>query len=287
MDINAWKKKGSYVTTGKYRLFVIDQGNKPNRETLLLLHGYPTSSYEYYKVLPILTQKYRVVVHDHLGFGFSDKPESYSYSLLEQADYALLLWNRLGIEQAHIVAHDYGCSIATELVTRNELGLCPIKIQSVTLTNGSIHIELARLRFIQKLLKHPFWGPKVVKFTTKNTYTRSLRKLFSTQYQGLNTELEALYALTRRNNGQLVIPKITQYLNERFKFHSRWVGALIRTSLTVYIVWGEADPIAVVEMADVLEEEIRNSHKTVLPDVGHFPALEAPELWANTILKLL
>ena len=59
---------------------------------LLILHGYPSSSHDYLAALPRLTQNYRVVLHDHLGFGLSQKPSDYSYSLLEQAEVALALW---------------------------------------------------------------------------------------------------------------------------------------------------------------------------------------------------
>jgi pimeloyl-ACP methyl ester carboxylesterase len=83
-------KKGFYVKIQDRQIFVYDSGGK--KQPLCILHGYPTSSLDYHKVLPILEKQYRVVVHDHLGFGFSEKPQNYSYSLMEQADIAFLLW---------------------------------------------------------------------------------------------------------------------------------------------------------------------------------------------------
>ena len=68
-------------------------------ETIILIHGFPTSSFDYFDVIDQLSEKYRVVVFDHIGFGFSDKPSSnYTYSLVDQAEQALALWTRLGIK---------------------------------------------------------------------------------------------------------------------------------------------------------------------------------------------
>lgn len=117
MNSKDWKSKGSFVTINNHNVFVIDEGKSNN--TLVILHGYPTSTFDYYRVLPKLTKKYRVILHDHLGFGFSDKPKNYSYSLIDQADIALHLWNQLGLKKITLLAHDYGTSIATEIIARH------------------------------------------------------------------------------------------------------------------------------------------------------------------------
>ncbi|MFT4576535.1 MAG: pimeloyl-ACP methyl ester carboxylesterase, partial [Polaribacter sp.] len=87
-----WKNKGSFIKVNQHSLFVIDTKTnissnaiENTKETLVILHGYPTSTFDYYKVLPELSKRYRVILHDHLGFGFSDKPLDYSYSLKDQA----------------------------------------------------------------------------------------------------------------------------------------------------------------------------------------------------------
>ena len=117
MTSNEWLKKGEFRTIFNHKIFTIDAGEK-DKPILVILHGYPTSSYDYYKVLNQLTKKYRVIVHDHLGYGFSDKPLDYSYSLIEQADVALALWKQLGISKFTLLAHDYGTSVATEIIAR-------------------------------------------------------------------------------------------------------------------------------------------------------------------------
>ncbi len=77
---------GSFHTLHGRTLFVVDScaddGAVDDKPTLVLLHGYPTSSHDYYRVLPDLAAHYRVIVHDHPGFGLSDKPAARS---LDQA----------------------------------------------------------------------------------------------------------------------------------------------------------------------------------------------------------
>ena len=80
-SVEQWRQAGRIVEVAGRRLFVVEQGS--GLETLVILHGYPTSSHDFARVLPELAKKYRVVVHDHLGFGLSGKPADYSYSLVE------------------------------------------------------------------------------------------------------------------------------------------------------------------------------------------------------------
>lgn len=100
--LSKWQNKGFYLTIySKFQVFVIDTSFKNNKfydqvlssETLLIFHGFPTSSFDYYHALPYLEQFFkRIMIVDFIGFGFSDKPSAYSYSLFEQADIILEVW---------------------------------------------------------------------------------------------------------------------------------------------------------------------------------------------------
>merc|ERR1712127_180466 len=96
---------------------------------------------------------------DHLGFGFSDKPEDLAYSLVEQAEQALALWTNLGIQRAHVVSHDMGDSVLTEILTRLDRGVLPERFnnffKSITFTNGGMRYHLINMRISQILLKSP------------------------------------------------------------------------------------------------------------------------------------
>jgi pimeloyl-ACP methyl ester carboxylesterase len=71
-----------------------------------LLHGFPTSSFDWHRVWDALRARRRLLAFDFLGFGDSDKPSDHDYSIHEQADLTELLWEQHGIAETAIVAHD-------------------------------------------------------------------------------------------------------------------------------------------------------------------------------------
>lgn len=286
MNASEWKNKGKILKVNGHRHFVYKSKN--DKPFLMILHGYPTCSYDYYKVLPELEKEFCVVIHDHLGFGFSDKPTKYSYSLIEQADQALLIWKKLGIEEGAILAHDYGTSVATELVARiNMFNDLSVKVEQLILCNGSMHVELAHLRLIQKLLLNAVTGPLVAKLSSKRTLARNLRNIYFNSSQVSEVEVHALWEMMTCNKGKKVLHKTTQYIKQRYTYWHRWIGALNRTKLPINIIWAENDPVAVIEMAGVLYKEIKKSDLITIPESGHFPMLETPELWSDAVLKSL
>lgn len=291
MTANDWKSKGEFITVNDRKLFVIDTSSffstedKVPTETMVVLHGYPTSSYDYYKVLPELSKHYRVIIHDHLGFGFSDKPLDYSYSLLDQADLALQLWQLLGVKKVHLLAHDYGTSVATEIIARNNNNELTIEIENLTLCNGSMHIELSKLRTIQKLLKNKWLGKYVAKLTTYAIFSKNLRNVYFDKTKVSNNELKDMWMQLEYNEGRKVIHKLSQYINERYTYWNRWIGALKETNLQTNIVWAKNDPVAVPAIARLIATEISNNKLFWIENTGHFPMLENPDEWLNCILK--
>jgi len=291
MTVNDWKSKGEFITVNDRKLFVIDTSSffssedKIPTETMVILHGYPTSSYDYYKVLPELSKHYRVIIHDHLGFGFSDKPIDYSYSLLDQADLALQLWQQLGVKKVHLLAHDYGTSVATEIIARNNNNELTIEIENLTLCNGSMHIELSQLRTIQKLLKNKWLGKYVAKLTTFAIFSKNLRNVYFDKTKVSNNELKDMWMQLEYNEGRKVIHKLSQYINERYTYWNRWIGALKETNLQTNIVWAKNDPVAVPAIARLIATEISNNKLFWIENTGHFPMLENPDEWLNCILK--
>lgn len=286
--VGRWADAGAYYRARGHRVFAIDTGDTGgDRPALVILHGYPTSSHDYHRVLPRLSERHRVIVHDHLGFGLSDKPAAYSYSLMEQTEVALALWQALGVRRAHVVAHDYGTSVATELVARRNAGDEPIRLASLTLSNGSVHIELAKLRLIQKLLRSRLTGPLVARLSSERLFRANMRKLWADPSRLGDHELRVMWELLIRDHGKLRLHAITQYLRERVRYWDRWVGGLRAVTLPTHVLWGAEDPITGRDVARLHHDEIAGSTLTLLEGVGHYPMLEAPERWAEALLDRL
>ncbi len=285
MTFEQWKKKGTFQKVLNHQHFVIDEGKSTN--VLCILHGYPSASYDYYKVLPLLSGNYRVIIHDHLGFGCSDKPLDYSYSLFEQAEVALKLWEKLGVRKAIILAHDYGTSVATEIIARKNSGFTAFEIESLTLCNGSVLIELSKLRPIQKLLLNKIIGPTIAKLASRNLFVRNMKKLWFDQSKIDIAEFEVLWKMVNLQNGKKVIHQVSQYLKERKRFRSRWVGALQKTEIPVNIFWATEDIVAVKAIASKLHELIPKSKLFWLEKTGHYPMLENPKAWSEQLIEII
>lgn len=290
MTGNDWQKLGSFQEVLGYQLFVIDSlvissEVEKSKEIMVFLHGYPTSTFDYYKVFSQLSERYRLVMHDHLGFGFSDKPKDIDYSLIDQADRALALWKQLGLKKVTLFAHDYGTSVATEIIARHNAGELDIDIEKLILCNGSIHIELSQLRTIQKLLKHRFLGKYVAMLTNFPIFRKNMRNTYFDRSKVTDNELKEMWKLIELNGGRKIIHKLTQYITERYQYWDRWIGAITETQIPTKIIWAKNDPIAIPEIAELLASEIPNNELIWLENTGHFLMLENPEEWLSKILN--
>ncbi|HRH56947.1 MAG TPA: alpha/beta hydrolase [Chitinophagales bacterium] len=285
MQIEQWKSKGQYTKVYNHSVFNIHhQTDKP---TIAFLHGYPSASYDYYKVLPLIGNDFSYIIHDHVGFGLSDKPENYSYSLIEQAEMAIELWKQLRLKEIHLVSHDYGTTVANEIIVRKLQGFEPVKIKSITFCNGSMHIELAHLKLIQRLLKHPTIGKLIVPFMNKRTFTKTMQDIWFDKKLCDTTEMSLLYDMLRLDGTNETLHKISQYNNERVKYWHRWIPALTKLDIPAHILWAQQDPIAVKAIAEQLFKEIPNAVYTKIDNCGHYPMLEKPEEWTQKMIGFI
>ena len=110
LDLVAWRALGVTRSLLGHRIFQIDSDPGDSRvlPVLVLVHGFPTASWDFAKLWPALTRDFRVIAADMLGFGFSAKPSDHRYSIFEQADLFEALVTERGIERYHVLAHDYG-----------------------------------------------------------------------------------------------------------------------------------------------------------------------------------
>lgn len=286
--LEAWRKRGDYFEVDGHRVFYVDIEGPPGAEPLVILHGFPTASCDFHRVVDLLAQHFRVVIHDHLGFGLSDKPQDYSYSLVDQAEVALCLWRALGLVGGHILAHDYGTSVANELMARHTRCLLAHTFvpQSLTLCNGSPHIELADLRLVQRALRTKYLGPVVAKLSNRAFFHRQIRQLGGTPEAISREERDLMWAAVTHGAGRATIAKVSRYTRERERMWHRWIGAMTRlNNVPVHILWGEGDPVAVPAIARALAAETPGAELTWLSGLGHYPMVEDPQRFAAEAIK--
>jgi pimeloyl-ACP methyl ester carboxylesterase len=275
----AWRAAGrAHVHYGQ-EIFFAEQAREPGVErALLLIHGFPTSSWDWHKVWDALGARFaRVIAPDLMGFGFSSKPADYAYSILDQADLVEGLLAHLGVRRVHILAHDYGVTVAQELLARHlerGAGAAP-QVDACALLNGGLFPETHRARPIQKLLLTPL-GPLLSRLMSRRSFERSFSAIFGASTQPSAQELAQFWALIRRDGGTRILHRLIRYMPERIKHRERWVGALQKTRVPLRVINGPDDPVSGAHMVARYRELIPNPDTVSLPGIGHYPQTEDP-----------
>jgi len=246
-----------------------------NKETVLFIHGFPSAAWDWHFQWKHLAGQYRLLSVDLLGFGLSDKPSKHQYSLLEQADIVQALLSKQGVKQYHILAHDYGDSVAQDLLSRQDVIDNAAHILSICFLNGGLFAAHHRPLFTQTLLKSRLGG-LASHFMNKASLARGFNKIFATNSQPSADEINILWQLIEHNKGKKVLPKLLSYIDERNQHGKRWVQSMISTMVPLYFINGVHDPISGQHMLDHYIDIMPNPRTTAL-DVGHYPQLEAPE----------
>ncbi|MFT4761309.1 MAG: pimeloyl-ACP methyl ester carboxylesterase [Paraglaciecola sp.] len=283
MSTQTWKSTGSNFNYNKHAIFYKDQGKG---EVLLLIHGFPTSSYDWHKLYPELTKRFRVIALDMIGFGFSDKPRPYNYSILDQADIHEALLKKLGIEACHILAHDYGDTVAQELLARFNESKLGVDIRSICLLNGGLFPETHHPRLIQTLLISPI-GFILSALFSKKKLQSNFNAIFGPDTQSTQEEINEFWELIAYNDGKNVMHRLIRYMAERKQHRERWVGALQNAAIPIRLIDGSFDPISGKHMAKRYQELIPNPDVILLENIGHYPQTEAPELVLEHYLEFV
>ena len=291
ISLERWQTMGTHRQVRNRKLFVVDLGPREDAAPLLLIHGFPTSSYDFSSVIEALPGR-RVVALDLLGFGLSDKPWPHDYSLLEQTELFLALLGDLKIKRAHLIAHDMGDTIVQELLGRRleSASLLPFEIASVTLLNGGVLIDRVRPLLVQRLLGSALgrWVvPALPSLMARRTFDLSLRRIAGPHRPPTSEELDAQYQLLSRDAGQRILPYLAGYMRERHEHAKRWRRALLTHPFPMRLIWGDADPINPWSMVDAILSERPTTQTIRLRQVGHYPHLEAPGQVACHLLEFV
>jgi pimeloyl-ACP methyl ester carboxylesterase len=284
--VGVWPTADDWLAGGKriwlprlgYEVFVRLDG-PVGAPLLTLLHGFPSSSHDWALVLPGLAEQHRVLSLDFLGLGDSDKPREFAYQLFQQADVVQQVWDELGFAAGGaLVAHDYGVSVAQELLAR------AVPFERVAWLNGGIYPDLHRPIPMQVALAGP-GGPQVAETATPGLVVDTLRSVLS---RPVDPRIVAnLAASAARRDGLRNFHLILTYMEQRRQNQQRWVTAFENARIPYAFIWGLEDPISGGHMLDRIQQRLPHAAITPLADVGHYPELEAPHRTMNALTTFL
>jgi pimeloyl-ACP methyl ester carboxylesterase len=285
-DVRVWEAGGHRLAVDGRSVWVLDLPALDDRgvDPLVVLHGFPSCSFDWRHVLDALRAQHRVIAVDFLGFGLSDKPDV-RYSMRLQADVIEAVARDLGLTSVALLTHDMGDTVGGELLARSLEGTLPFGVTRRVLTNGSIYIEMAHLTTGQQLLLSLDDAP--TDLVQADGFKAGLAGTFSPKSVVGGDELDAQWLLAERNDGHRLLPRTIRYIEDRRAEERRFTGAIETHPSPLAVVWGADDPIAVVAMTAELSRARPDAHVTILDGVGHYPMIEAPDRFAAAVTAAL
>jgi pimeloyl-ACP methyl ester carboxylesterase len=259
-------------------LFVWEAGRGP---TVTLLHGYPGSSHDWSPVAANLVTRHRVVAPDFLGFGASDKPYPHPYGLREQADLIEQVWTELDVSESAVVAHDYGTSVAQELLRRGSP-----RVTSVVFLNGAVYPALHRPTEGQLALLGP-QGDELAALIDEAIWTQALAATFGPRHPVTAQQARDLWSAFSDQDGQRLAAALLHYVPDRAVDGTAWVTAMENAAVPIAFIWGPSDPVSGEHMIAEVERRMPAAPVARLTGVGHWPMIEDPDAVSSTLISQL
>ena len=278
--VRAWQERGRGEEFRGYGIHTFRQ--KAEGPLLLLLHGFPSSSYDWRLLLEEDVPS-NVLGFDFLGFGLSDKPRGHDYSLFWQADLSEELVRRHGDGRpVLIVAHDMGTSVANELMARDLEGKLAMEIAGIVLFNGSMVLEAASPTPAQRALRSPL-GPLIARLSSERFFRHQFGSVFSEAHPLSDAEAEDQWSLVCHNGGRTLGHRLVSYMDQRETHAERWHGAIREWPGELSLAWGLQDPVATTAVLAALRELRPEVPVSELPELAHYPQLEDPRRIASAL----
>lgn len=288
---SGWEAAGTFHELCGARVFTLDAPplGAERHPPLLVLHGFPTSSFDFAAVLGGLRAGRRVVLFDMLGYGLSAKPDR-AYTIALQADVAAAFVAALGIDRLALLTHDMGDTVGGELLARRAEGAWPVEVTRRVVTNGSIYISQAHLTQGQQML---LGLPDAVLPPDAPLDARTLATSLRATFSPITPLVPAGWSedpvppaaeQVARDDGQRLLPRLIRYIEERRANERRFTGAIESDPSPLHVVWGLDDPVAVPSMVDTLLAARADATAVRLEGVGHYPMVEAPQRFLEAVL---
>jgi len=295
-----WRGRGGYFSwrpaTGiasSVEVFHVEIGDA-GAPVVLLIHGWPTSSIDWCDVAARLSASFRVCALDFPGYGFSDKPPGWGYSLARDAELIeFYLAEVIGADTAVIVAHDRGDSVALLQAAHCAQGRSATGIEHLILSNGNIFLPLSNLTQAQRLMLDPQSWPHVAAALTPRALAEGMGAMtFTPPRKAGDPEVEAMTAAFAHNDGVSVLHETIQYLVERSKDEQRWLTALAEAPFPVTMIWGLRDTVSPPRVASyVWHEYLMRAPGTnnlyFIPDANHYLQADRPDAFVKALLHAL
>jgi pimeloyl-ACP methyl ester carboxylesterase len=268
-------------------LFYREAGAK-SKPTIVLLHGFPSSSHMYRDLIPKLAGRYHVVAPDFPGFGHSDQPpmKQFEYTFANLAELTDEFLTQIGVTKYSIYVMDYGSPVGFRLFVKH-----PERIQAIVSQSGNAYEEGLSPFWAEYLA--PYWKERNAETEKK---VRQLLTLPLTKFQyaqgfrhpeRVNPDSYSFdqMGLDRPGNNEIQLALFTDYKTNIAQY-PQWHATLRQRQPPVLCIWGKNDPIFGPAGAEAFRKDVPKA-EVVLLDTGHFALEEDLEAIATRMLRFL
>ena len=276
-----------YATVRGLKLFYREAGLKTS-PTIVLLHGFPSSSHMFRELIPQLADKFHVLAPDYVGFGYSDAPEvsKFDYTFDNLASHIEeLLFGVLGLKSFSMYVQDYGAPIGYRILSTHQDA-----IEGIVVQNGNAYVEGIGGAFDPM---KPFWANRnpetekpvrslLTKETTIFQYTHGVADV--SQISPDSYTFDQLF-LDRPGNDAIQLNLLHNY-QSNVALYDEWHALFRSKQPKTLIVWGKNDPFFTVEGARAYLADIPRAELHLL-DTGHFALEDSSGFIAERIVQFL
>ena len=254
--------------------------------TILLLHGFPSSSREFDTLIPLLATRYHVIAPDYPGFGLSDAPpaSSYVYTFDHLAQTISAFLDKLGVSQCTMYLHDYGAPIGFRLIMAR-----PMRLQRLIVQNGNIYQTGLGTKWakIAEYWTNPKAHPEVLDAFLSFEATRERHVAGSLHLDRCNPDTwnDEYVSLSRPGQREIQGELLYDY-RTNVASYSEWQEWLRRHQPRTLVVWGAHDPSFIAAGAEAFQRDLPNAEIHLL-DGGHFALDEQNDQIAQLILQFM
>lgn len=286
-----WPEQTYYrnITVEGHNVFYREAGN-PNKPTLLLLHGYPSSSHMFRHLIPLLSGSFHIIAPDNLGSGYSDKPnpEKHPYTFDLLANVLEKFVKKLNLNEYSIYMQDFGAPVGFRLMLQQ-----PERVKGLITQNANAYLDgltLSRQQFWQRAHedKSPEMFQKLYNFTGEQgirdkQYLRDVKG--NEEIMSPDTWHYDLNFLATKQQRLIQVQLLQDYYNNLLAY-PKWQQFLRKQQLPTLIVWGKKDPAFIAAGAKAFLRDVPNAELHLL-DSGHFALEERPVEIAKYIMAFM
>lgn len=282
-DYFEWTSTTEDNNAAKVNVFYRTWGDK-SKPKLVLIHGFPNSSFDYYKMIPYLAGEYHIAALDFPGSGFSDKPlDGYNYMLAENAEIVdHFVREVVGFEDFALFTHDRGVSIGLAFLGNYLDNPSPgYTVNYHFLSNSGMFLPLANLVPFQLTLLDADAGERMIQ--ARSAQPRR------TEGEPESLAFSDIFAF---NQGNISLLYVGRYLLERQVNETRWLENLLRSPVPVAYLWGLTDNVNPIRIPNHVWDTYLNDREVessfwILPTAGHYPQRDNPEEVAKIVRMAL